>query len=606
MSGLAAKSPRASSQLTFDRVLTWLASKQALSLPVILVIAVYPLAIGSIQVPDPSLALPIDTHLYDLLGGVGAAAVLTLGRALRKPVKSRWMRIATNVFIWFIAAVCGTALQLSVASAVGPVPKIFPNSFWFGVLSLMGLMFTATGLTITFQELKKSTNALAAKRFQLLNLRANLEDEVQAQRVALKQEVADRLTAPMAQLISEVESLVAESEGSQSRSSDAAAEVAKQLRQTIDEIIRPLSVEITTDIAAIRPTLKSLTQLKKSIRRLPLRERVSRLVPLGYIFNVPLTAAMLAVFVLPSFAFILGNEGFWRDALPATVISLGLIWLFGKATQKLKTYYGLGLLETLIGAVLTASPYFFFGQLLMPRVDPEVLLYLTFAAFLVNALLSYASLFIETSYLNLALADQSNAEIRKLVAYLQTEAQVNRRTMAQLVHGRIQASLQAASIKINQATEITDDLVAEIRADLNQSMLDTQATSLEKLGVRKQLDDMAAQWLGICDLTVSFEGNSEESLDRANLAKTAVVEVIREGLNNSVKHSEADEADVVISLAGPGLVAIVMRNTVNSQTGGAQPQPGYGSRMLDQITESWSIEFADGDAILKATIALNQ
>lgn len=607
MSGLAAKSPRASSQLTFARVLTWLASKQALSLPVILVIAVYPLAIGSIQVPDPSLALPIDTHLYDLLGGVGAAAVLTLGRALRKPGKSRWMRIASNLFIWFVAAVCGSALQLSAATAVGPVPEIFQNSFGFAVLSLMGLMFTATGLTITYQELKKSTNALAAKRFQLLNLRANLEDEVQAQRVALNQEVADRLTAPMTQLISEVESLAAESTDSQPRSANAtASEVAGQLRYAIDEIIRPLSLEITTEFAAIRPTLKSLAQLKKSIRRLPLRERFSRLVPLGYIFNVPLTGAMLAVFVLPSFAFILGNEGFWRGALPATVVSLGLIWSLGKATQKLKTYYGLGLLETLIGAVLTASPYFFIGQLLMPSADPGVLLYLTLAAFLVNALVSYASLFIETSYLNLALAEQSNAEIRKLVAYLQTEAQVNRRTMAQLVHGRIQASLQAASIKINQATEITDDLVAEIRADLNQSMLDTQATSLEKLGVRRQLDDMAAQWLGICDLTVSFEGNSEESLDRANLAKTAVVEVIREGLNNSVKHSEADEADVVISLAGPGLVAILMRNTVNSQTGGAQRQPGYGSRMLDQITESWSIEFADGDAILKATIALNQ
>ena len=178
--------------------------------------------------------------------------------------------------------------------------------------------------------------------------------------------------------------------------------------------------------------------------------------------------------------------------------------------------------------------------------------------------------------------------------------------MAQVVHGRIQASLQAASIKVSQAAKITDDLVAEIRADLNQAILDTQETSLEVLGVRKQLEDMADQWLGICDLTVSFEGEVEQSLDRANLAKTAVVEVIREGLNNAVKHGEADEADVVIRLVEPGLVGIVMRNAVHVQPTGTQSSSGYGSRMFDQITERWSVEFEDRDAILTATVALNQ
>jgi hypothetical protein len=606
MTGVVASTARASAQLTFARVATWLSSDRAESWPVILVILLYPVAIGSIQVPDPSLALPIDTHLYDLLGGTGAATVLLLGRALTKPGKANGLRIALNLLIWFLAAVCGSALQLSIATAVGPVPEIFSNSFGFAVLSMMGLMFSATGFTLIYQELKKSTNALAAKRFQLLSLRTNLEDEVAAQRASLNQEVSSRLSAPIANLISDVEALGRTSSGDERGLGSTTDEVVGQLRKAIDQVIRPLSVEITSEIATIRPTLQTLVQLKKTIRRLPFRERISRLVPLGYIFNVPLTGAMLAVFVLPSFAFILGEEGFLEVALPATVASLGLIWLLRKVTQKWQTYYGFGLFESLIGAVLSASPYFILGSLLMPGGDPGLLLYLTFEAFLVNALISYASLFIETSYLNLRMADQSNGEIRKLVAFLQNESQVNRRTMAQVVHGRIQASLQAASIKISQASKITDDLVAEIRADLNQAILDTQETSLENLDVRKQLDGMADQWLGICDLTVSFEGEVEQRLDRANLAKTAVVEVIREGLNNAVKHSEADEADVVIRLVEPGLVGIVMRNAVHGQPTGTQSLIGYGSRMLDQITESWSVEFEDGDAILTATVALNQ
>jgi hypothetical protein len=606
MPSVAASSSRTSAQLTLTRVWGWLASKQGLSWSVILVILFYPVAIGSIQVVDPSLTLPIDTHLYDLLAGVGAAAVLTLGRSFTGVIKTQPVRIISNVVTWLMAALSGTGLQLAVASSVGPVPEIFIKSFGFGVLSLMGLMFSATGFTIIYQDLKKSTNALAAKRFQLLSLRANLEAEVEAQRKSLNDEVSSRLSAPIAKLIDDVEALAHSSNDGASALVSSTSDIAGQLREAIDQVVRPLSVEITSDIATIRPTLQTLVQLKKTIRRLPFRERISRLVPLGYIFNVPLTGAMLAVFVLPSFAFILGSEGFWQVALPATVASLGLIWLLRKATQKLQTFYGFGLFESVIGAVLTASPYFILGSLLMPSADPGLLLYLTFEAFLINALISYASLFIETSYLNLRMADQSNREIRKLVAFLQNEAQVNRRTMAQVVHGRIQASLQAASIKIKQATTITEALVAEIRTDLNQAILDTQATSLENLGVQRQLADMVDQWLGICDLTVSFEGQVEQGLDRANLAKTAVVEVIREGLNNAVKHSEADEADVVIRYVESGDVGIVMRNAVHAQPNGARLSSGYGSRMLDQITESWSVEFEDGDAILTATVALNQ
>jgi len=599
---------RTAAQLTSKKVLSWLASEQAVSWPVIVLIAIYPVAIGSIQVPDPSLTLPIDAHLYDLLGGGGAALVLALGRVLRGVRKSISARILSNLLLWLLAALSGTALQLFVALAFGPVPEVFTSNFAFGVLSLIGLMFSATAWTIIFQELKKSTNALAAKRFQLQNLKANLEDEVREQRVKLTDEVTNRLSAPMSHLIGQVEALAAKSKNAMGDASVSSAIVASQLREAIDQVIRPLSLEITSEIAAIRPTIQTLAQLRKSIRRLPLRERITRVVSLGYIFNVPLTGAMLAVFVLPSFAFILGSAGFVKAAIPATILSLASIWLLRMATQRLRSYYGLGLLESLLGAVITASPYFLVGSAVMPQADSGVLLYLTFEAFLINSLLSYASLFIETSYLNLRLAEQSNREIRKLVAYLQNEAQVNRRTMAQLVHGRIQARLQAASIKISMATEITDDLVAEIKADLAQAVLDSQETNYANRGVREQLAEMADQWSDICDLTFSLPSNLEQSIDASSVAKAAIVEVIREAINNAVKHSEADEADVTIVEGESGTALVVMRNAVHRQLAGPEElrASGYGSRMLDQITESWSVNFEGGDAILTATISLSQ
>ena len=244
MTGVVASTPRTTAQLTFARVVTWLASDRAQSLPVILVILLYPVAIGSIQVPDPSLALPIDTHLYDLLGGAGAAIVLVLGRALAKSRHVDSLRITLNLLIWFLAAVCGTALQLSVATAVGPVPAIFSNSFGFAVLSLMGLMFSATGFTLIYQELKKTTYALAAKRFQLLTLRTNLEDEVAAQRASLNQEVSSRLSTPIAKLISDVEALGRNSSDDRPGLGSPTNEVAGQLRQALVAALHQLGTRL--------------------------------------------------------------------------------------------------------------------------------------------------------------------------------------------------------------------------------------------------------------------------------------------------------------------------------------------------------------------------
>jgi hypothetical protein len=146
-------------------------------------------------------------------------------------------------------------------------------------------------------------------------------------------------------------------------------------------------------------------------------------------------------------------------------------------------------------------------------------------------------------------------------------------------------------------------------------MLDTAETRLGRSGLSEQLGEMAAQWEGICDLSFVYEPGVIDVIDRNEIAKSSVVEIIREAVNNAVKHGAADEAEATVSLAAQGRILVVVRNAVYAEdaapatgapaTGSAQNR-GYGSRMLDQITEEWSVEFADGDAILSATVALTQ
>jgi hypothetical protein len=48
----------------------------------------------------------------------------------------------------------------------------------------------------------------------------------------------------------------------------------------------------------------------------------------------------------------------------------------------------------------------------------------------------------------------------------------------------------------------------------------------------------------------------------------------------------------------------VIRNAVYAPETRQDGESGYGSVMFDQLTDDWSIEFADGDAIIRATIAI--
>ena len=231
---------------------------------------------------------------------------------------------------------------------------------------------------------------------------------------------------------------------------------------------------------------------------------------------------------------------------------------------------------------------------------------MSLSAFLVFLASFYGALFAEAAFINLDRAKTANEELRKLVAFLQNEAQINRRAMAQLVHGKIQARLQAASIRLLQAREVNEVLLEEISRDLKAAVLDTSETSFDRSSVAEQLGEMVEQWAGICDLSFNLASGVEALVDSNPVAKSAVVEVIREAVNNAVKHGDADEAEASVALLDQGAIQVVVRNAVYSDSAEAREvQPrGYGSQVLDQITDGWNLEFEDGDAILTAKIRL--
>jgi hypothetical protein len=594
-------------QLTLRRALGWVASDLALSWTVIIVLALYPFLIGLLQSAPADLALAINIHLFDLVGGIGNAGVLLVFRLAYDSKPQDKPGLLKVLIAWVLAASFGATFQLGVAASVGAVPNAYIEGIPFGVLSFVGLMFAATMLRSVTGELRKSRRELAMRQSQLDVLRNNLQAEVLSQREELAQEVQSRIGETVQRLQAEAKQLSALSVDSRQ-----AKELSAHLMVAIDGLIRPLSNEIAEGDRPVELSeLNSVKQIEKRIRRLPFMQRMRSKVWLGAVFNVTFTAGGYLVFVIPSFAFIFGLKGFAAVGLPATLVSLAVLLLLNRVTTRIQAPYALALIAVFAAGLLATLPYLLIGDALLGPANAELVAYLGLEAFLVSAVTTYGALFFETAFLNLARATDANAETRQLVAHLQHETQINRRNMAQVMHGRLQARLQAASIKLAQADLITDELVREVEADLVGTWFEGFESGADRLSAAEQLAEIAKNWDGICELTFTFEAGVAELVDASARAKTAVVEVIREAVNNAVKHGDADEADAVISLAQPGLVKVVVRNAVHSAPGAsvsgtAGEGGGYGSKMLGQIAQSWAVKFEDGDAILEANIRLDQ
>lgn len=590
-------------RLTFKRTLGWVGSARAFGWPAITLVAFWPLLIGSFGETPPGYELPINIHLFDLLNGLAPALVLVIFRVILRVNQPTSFKGSTliNLGAWLLAAVLGVLLPLGLVSLVGSVPSPYWEAIPIGVLSEIGQIIGYSTVAIVVGELRRSAKQLAQKQHALKVTQAGLEQQILEQRSSLNAEVEGRLAGQIAEIQNQLSQLKSKTNGT------SAQGMAEKIGQTIDGVVRPLSLEIAaTDSSINRTQIRSIRELERTIKRLPFTERMKFNLPLGHVLNLTFASFYLAVFVLPSYGFVFGAVGVLEVALPASAIAVALIVLARRLVRGIESSYLLALVEILIAAGFASLPYALLGDLFLSEADQGLGIYLALEAFIVFAVTFYASLFAEASFLILDRAKVANNDLRKLVGFLQNEAQINRRTMAQVVHGKVQARLQAASIRLKQADEITDDLLADIATDLNATILDTADTSLDRASVDEQLTEMSDQWAGICDLTFTLNSGVAEAVDSNPVAKAAVVEVIREAINNAVKHGDADEVDAVVSMISPDELELTIRNAVYSDSAndhGAHPR-GYGSQLLDQITDSWSVRFEENDAIFEAKISV--
>ncbi|PKQ32724.1 MAG: hypothetical protein CVT62_01325 [Actinobacteria bacterium HGW-Actinobacteria-2] len=168
-----------------------------------------------------------------------------------------------------------------------------------------------------------------------------------------------------------------------------------------------------------------------------------------------------------------------------------------------------------------------------------------------------------------------------------------RRRLATALHGRVQANLTAASLILGGARQQLRDsgaldaaVIERVRSTVALANL-VDDGPVEPPGQR--LETVTSVWAGVLDVWLDLRPGGLQMMTATSDLADACVEVVREILLNSVRHSGATRAEVVIGAGQRAVLGIRVREMNASRTPlGAIGGPGLGRTLIDSLAVDWA------------------
>lgn len=178
-------------------------------------------------------------------------------------------------------------------------------------------------------------------------------------------------------------------------------------------------------------------------------------------------------------------------------------------------------------------------------------------------------------------------ELRWSLARAREMHRQQRRALAHALHGRVQAALASAVLRLEMlaSSEVNDAAISAVFDDLKQtiSTVDLLAESVDSLDV--VMERVKSTWAGLVDIELSADAKVLARLSSDATAAIAVNDLLTELTYNSVKHGSATEILISISCDERQLCLDLQDN--GKQLTQDQHR-GLGSSLLDDCAISWS------------------
>jgi signal transduction histidine kinase len=455
---------------------------------------------------------------------------------------------------------------------------------------LGGPVFTFVTLTVSavlasnFQRHRESLSELADERYRLQIRTAGIRAKVQIQREELLSKVRNLLDPA----ISKIQA---------SLTGQSSVAVIRSLQSTVDEVVRPLSIEVA----------ESSDELEAESGKAVLKEKapIPKRIMLGE-FLVPLWAALISSIGLVAAAFLI------EEPVNAVVIILStfssmllFLGLIQQLTMQLPVHPIFASVVIPILYALSLSPMYLLVNLLGWNVGIGQ----------INALLLYGAVVGGTTFAAQFSQLQRKSTTEKLAgvnqqleilnASLRQELWLNRRRTASVLHGPVQAALFASAMKLSQAPEPTPELVEEVEKDIEDALEKlNNPSNLAGEEISAVLEQIVEIWSDAAEITISLPEQLEREISGQPLTSEALIEISREFINNAIKHGKAENISLRVFRVDPYRLAVEVTDDGQGVPPGAKP--GFGSKLLTELSFAWRQSRLLDKTVSYAEIVLGQ
>ena len=582
-----------------------LRQRSALGWHIIILMAFYPFVSGLPSEPPPSLRLAMPIHLYDLAGGLTNAAVLVVFKyaASRSPALAG--KFWFNLTAWVVASTLGLALVFAIASTYGPLPQVYFDIAPVTISTSVAQLFTFHAFSMGFVQLRKSARQLTALEVKLRAIRTDLQAQV---RVA-REEVAVRVQAAILPLLDSVRDGVA----SMSKGDGQSTDFARQILNQIDSTVRPLSHQLVDGHKEVESGSQGTTETKPSSFDV-FKTALLRPARADAFINASFWVLFSLLFIAPAYVILFGSI----SACVAFVVTICLVSFLASRLSLLLRPRTLPAIVQFLLAVLTALAIA--GLLFEVTIFADASIdssgygglarYVAIGEFATLLIASVQSLTLASSWSALAARRVATLDLKKLILRLQVERSLQARRMAHLVHGRVQATLQAIAFRFSGGKELDEATRLEVGRQLELVAAELKVESEATTDLMPGLEQLRQLWDGICDISIEVDDNVAQKLAKNPQSANSALVVIEEAVTNAFKHGRTEAALVQVALAGERQLTIRVSHrglelaTSQSETSDSKPRAGFGSATYDALTESWSLKVDADDTIFEALIAL--
>ena len=550
---------------TAKRLFQQVGSRYALSNPVLLLFLIPAFGVGIIFDQTRSDST-FEYRLISAIIGYIATIVPLLIARIFLPNKPRPSRPALLMVVFALAGLIRglTLLEFSILSGQFQEGEILYRLVGGPLFTLIALILNAIVVS-NYARHKEALSMLAAERLRLQVRSAGVLARVQQQQEELSEKV-ESLIRPAIRKIQET------------LASASSAAVIGSLRDAADEVVRPLSREVADG------------QDDLNFENEPAAVRVKSALPKRVIlgeFLIPFWAATMSIGLLVSSTVLLEEP-----AMTLIVLTLifALVFGFGRIVQALTYKLEIPTLAAwvLVPLVYTfpLSGFFVLKPLLnMQSTDAQIFTMLFFEWSL-GLLLFFAQLVQLQRRETTERLKDVNRQLEVISSRLSQELWLNRKRMAALLHGPIQAALYASAMGMAQTNNPTPDYLTKVQKDIETALEQlNNPNRLESETLLSVLNQVKELWSGSVEVEIEIPAELEAAITHEPLTCEATIELTRELVTNSIKHGQASKVKVTINQIDPTRFSVEVTDNGKALVEGATP--GYGTKVLNELSLNW-------------------